>query len=86
MKVWTAIASMVVFSTIPSSFMCYVAWQHNPQGEVVDNSVINYWYLTILFGSWWVLSICVLTPFLLVWIFLCMRKRRKSQEGNERAI
>ena len=49
----------VVFSSLVSSFMLYVAWQHNPQCEFHCNGSIEWSNIVVLIFSWFVPVFCV---------------------------
>jgi len=41
------------------SFMCYIAWQHNTQQEIVSETSVYYGYLALLFIFWMIIGFIV---------------------------
>ncbi len=40
-------------------FMCYIAWQHNSQQEIVSEASVDYGYLALLFIFWMIIGFIV---------------------------
>lgn len=54
------VMALVGISALLGAAMTVAAWQHNPQGEIMDGSRIDYGTLFTIFGTWFSLSMGVL--------------------------
>ena len=71
---------LLVFSTtmlglIFAAFMMYLAWEHNPQGEIHNENGIDWWYW-FLVGLSWFLAITAVPYMITLAAFLWRRIRR----------
>jgi len=61
-----------LLATVISLFMMYVAWEHNPQGEIYTNETINFSYWFLIGFSWFPLGFIAM--FLLISIINYLKK------------
>ena len=48
-----------IVGVILALFMMYIAWEHNPQYEIHEKEVIDFWYLIAIGISWFLLAFVV---------------------------
>jgi len=65
------IISTVIGLTV-SIFMMYVAWEHNPQGEIYSEGVINFSYWILIGMTWFIMT------FIVVFIFTILVRKIKN--------
>ena len=55
-------SNLIISTTVGvilAMLMMYIAWKHNPQYEIHDKEVINFWYWITIGFSWFILAFVV---------------------------
>ena len=77
MKIAVPIILAFLFSLCVGALMSWVAWEHNSQGEIHDGGVIDYGYLMMIFGSWVLMVMGAISPFLIGWMWIKSRSDQR---------
>jgi len=65
LKLTVSILIAIVISLMIGSFMTWAAWLHNPQAEFHDGSSIRYVDLSLVFGSWFMMTMGIASVFII---------------------
>lgn len=77
MKIAVPFILAFLLSLFVGGVMAWTAWEHNSQGEIHDGGVIDYGYLLMIFGSWVVMVMGAISPFLIGWMWITSRRDQR---------